>query len=85
MQYKSLHHVSLFTACRAKNYSLSVGVSGQHNLDLFIENTARVNFGNDYHFLQQKGLVGGAYKLNGQNITEIEIIPLEFKSAWVKR
>lgn len=54
-------------------------------IDLFIENTARVNFGNDYHFLQQKGLDNGTYKLNGEDITDIEIISLEFKSKWVQR
>ncbi|ODM87048.1 hypothetical protein Ocin01_19634, partial [Orchesella cincta] len=50
-----------------------------------IENHGRVNFGNDWDFLQQKGLwVDGVYKLNGNDITDIEIIALEFKSAWVK-
>ncbi|CAL8109678.1 unnamed protein product [Orchesella dallaii] len=67
-----------------QNFSLSVGGSGNHVLDLMIENTARINFGNDNHFLQEKGLVNGTYKLNGNDITDIEIIALEFKSAWVK-
>ncbi|ODN01563.1 Beta-galactosidase-1-like protein 2 [Orchesella cincta] len=67
-----------------QNFSLSVGSAGNHVLDLLIENTARVNFGNDNHFLQEKGLVNGTYKLNGNDISDIEIIALEFKSAWVK-
>lgn len=68
---------------RVQDFSLSVSGSGNHTLDLFIENMARINFGDDVHFLQQKGLVDGAFKLNGVDITNIEIISLEFKSAWV--
>ncbi|CAL8070939.1 unnamed protein product [Orchesella dallaii] len=66
-----------------ETFSLSVGASGNHTVDLLIENHGRVNFGNDNDFLQQKGLVDGVYKLNGNDITDIEIIALEFKSAWV--
>lgn len=68
-----------------QNFSLRAEAPGTHTVDLFIENTARINFGNDYHFLQEKGLVNATYKLNGENITDIEIFALEFKSAWVQR
>ncbi len=69
----------------AQSFSLSVGASGIHVVDLFIENTGRINFGSDHDFLQHKGLVDGEYKLNGEDITDIEIIALEFKSKWVQK
>jgi len=48
----------------------------------------RVNFGAQKDFEQHKGLLhtqNDTYSLNGQEIAEIEIISLEFKSQWVKR
>lgn len=62
-----------------------MGRSGEHVLDLFIENTGRVNFGNDVDFLQEKGLHNGTFKMDGKDITDVEIIALEFKSAWVAK
>jgi beta-galactosidase-like protein len=69
----------------AQEYTLPAGVN---TLDLMIENMGRVNFGNSWHFIQHKGLLGkegDSYHLNDMEITDIEIIALEFKSNWVKK
>lgn len=70
-----------------KNFTINS--DGKAVLDLFIENTGRINYGNDYEFKgQKKGLHDDnstVYKINGDDISNIEIISLEFKSKWVKR
>jgi len=55
-------------------------------VDLLIENIARVNVGQAYDFIQQKGIASvlqSAIELNGQPIEDLEIIAAEFKTPWV--
>lgn len=76
------------------NLSLSSDPDVEHTFDLLIENLGRVNFGYQWSFLEQhKGLLGNLsvgvgpeyYHLNGEEIKDIEIFALEFKSAWVQK
>lgn len=55
-----------------------------HNVDLFIENMGRVNFGWEEDFEQKKGLPSGTVELDGELVQGFEVFALEFKSAWVK-
>jgi len=74
----------------AQEYQMQVDDQGPHTLDLLIENKGRVNFGRLQHFEQHKGLRGTrlasteTYHLNGVEIENVEIVALEFKSAWIK-
>ncbi len=69
--------------------NFTINGEGKVVLDLFIENTGRINYGTDNEFKgQKKGLHDDnttVYKLDGEDISSIEIISLEFKSKWVKR
>jgi hypothetical protein len=58
--------------------------SGNLTLDLFVENTARINFGHAHHFLQQKGLPAARVTLSGEPVNQFEIIAAEFKGNWIK-
>lgn len=55
------------------------------NVDLLVENMGRVNFGDPSNFEYQKGLQEGNIVIDGQLMTQIETMALEFKSDWVKR
>jgi hypothetical protein len=59
--------------------------SGVFTLDLLVENMGRTNYGRPHDFLQKKGLWEGPVLLNGKQIEKWDIVPLEFKSKWVKR
>ncbi|OXA43814.1 beta-galactosidase-1-like protein 2 isoform X2 [Folsomia candida] len=69
-----------------QEYSLPMNGKEQ-TIDLLIENMGRINFGGAKDFLQRKGLVNSPnesyYHLDGQEIKDVEIIALEFKSNWV--
>ncbi|OXA63022.1 Beta-galactosidase-1-like protein 2 [Folsomia candida] len=71
-----------------QEYDLTLA-EGEHTLDLLIENMGRVNFGALWSFDQHKGLAGNRteveyYHLNGEEIRDIDVVSLEFKSSWVK-
>lgn len=72
-----------------QEYDLTLA-EGEHTLDLLIENMGRVNFGALWSFDQHKGLAGNRteveyYHLNGEEIRDIDVVSLEFKSSWVKK
>lgn len=52
-------------------------------LDIIIENSGRVNYGKLHQFNQKKGLWQGNVSVNGVNLYDWEMIPLEFKKNWV--
>ncbi|CAG7717941.1 unnamed protein product [Allacma fusca] len=54
-----------------------------HNIDIFVENMARVNFGYAKDFLQKKGLPDGKVTLDGAPVQGFEVLALEFKTTWV--
>jgi len=66
-----------------KSVTLENIEEGWHNVDLFIENMGRVNFGYAHDFLQKKGLPNGTVTLDGVVVQGFEVFSLEFKSAWV--
>lgn len=53
-------------------------------MDIVVENMGRVNFGNPHHYIQKKGLWEGDIFIDGNPLTDWQIIPLEFKSEWVR-
>ncbi len=53
-------------------------------LDIVVENMGRVNYGKPHDFVQKKGLWEGPVFLDGDRLSNWQIIPLEFKSDWVK-
>ena len=54
-------------------------------LDLVVENLGRTNYGKPFQFEQKKGLWEGPVSLDGNVITDWEIIPLELKGDWIRR
>lgn len=54
-------------------------------LDLVVENWGRVNFGAHHQFFQYKGLWQGPILLNNESVDNWVIIPLEFKTRWIKK
>jgi len=54
-----------------------------HNVDIFVENMARVNFGYEKDFFQKKGMPNATVTLDGASVLGFETFALEFKSAWV--
>lgn len=69
---------------RTLNASLNLGPEAikQGRLELVVENWGRNNFGSLDQFLQYKGLWQGGVYLNGEELLDWEIIPLEFKKTW---
>lgn len=70
-----------------KELPLSVSQAGNHTIDLMVEPLTRVNFGSAGDFVQQKGIAPihqSKIEVNGEEITNIEIIAMEFTNAWVK-
>ncbi|PSN41039.1 hypothetical protein C0J52_17739, partial [Blattella germanica] len=60
-------------------------VSGERNLDIFVENWGRVNFGVHSDFDQRKGLREEVQVLvDDVELSGWEIIALQFKSEWVR-
>ena len=53
-------------------------------MDIVVENLGRVNYGKPHHFFQKKGLWEGPVSLDGVDLTDWTIIPLEFKGSWVR-
>jgi len=53
-------------------------------MDIVVENLGRVNYGKPHNFHQKKGLWEGPVLLDGQELSDWEIIPLEFKRKWVQ-
>ncbi|KAJ8965798.1 hypothetical protein NQ314_003896 [Rhamnusium bicolor] len=53
-------------------------------LELVVENWGRVNYGKLYQFKQHKGLWQGNVLLNDDILSNWQIIPLEFKKAWIQ-
>lgn len=53
-------------------------------LDIVVENLGRVNYGKPHDFKQKKGLWEGPVLLDGEPLYDWKIIPLEFKSKWVR-
>ncbi len=54
-------------------------------LELFVENLGRTNYGKPFQFEQKKGLWEGPVSIDGTEITNWEIVPLEFTGKWVER
>eukprot|EP00095_Tigriopus_kingsejongensis_P008001 maker-scaffold269_size230758-snap-gene-1.34 protein:Tk08001 transcript:maker-scaffold269_size230758-snap-gene-1.34-mRNA-1 annotation:"hypothetical protein DAPPUDRAFT_58801" len=52
-------------------------------VDFLVENLGRPNYGKPHQFQAKKGLWEGPVLLNGQPISDWEIMSLEFKSSWV--
>lgn len=71
---------------RLKNSNLTLGSASLTGatLDLLVENWGRNNFGYLEQFNQFKGLWQGAVYLNNEEISNWEIVPLEFKRSWTK-
>lgn len=53
-------------------------------MDIVVENLGRANFGEPHNFEQKKGLWEGPLILDGQQLSDFQIIPLEFNAAWVR-
>ncbi|KAJ8965799.1 hypothetical protein NQ314_003897 [Rhamnusium bicolor] len=70
---------------RLKNSAIILSDTEVKNvtLDLVVENMGRVNLGDLSQFYQWKGLRNQVY-LNYEPLTNWEIVPLEFKTAWNK-
>lgn len=61
--------------------------NGEHTVDLMIEIIARSNWFREEDIHHQKGLSaakGSKIELNGEEITNIEAIALEFTGNWVR-
>ncbi|XP_018580074.1 beta-galactosidase-1-like protein 2 [Anoplophora glabripennis] len=71
---------------RLNNSNLTLGPTNLTGatLDLVVENWGRNNFGYLEQFNQFKGLWQGSVYLNNREITNWEIVPLEFKKSWTK-
>ena len=54
-------------------------------MDIIVENMGRVNYGKPHDFKQKKGLWEGPILLDGNQLFDWEIIPLEFKMAWINQ
>ncbi|ODM98203.1 Beta-galactosidase-1-like protein 2 [Orchesella cincta] len=70
-----------------KEFPLSVTQAGNHTVDLMVEPLTRVNFGGAGDFIQQKGIAPihqSKIEINGEEVTDVEIIAAEFTNAWVK-
>lgn len=68
-------------------FSLNVNPSGQHTVDFMVEIIARSNWFREEDIHHQKGLSaakGSKIELNGEEITNIEAIALEFNGDWVR-
>ena len=61
------------------------GDSEEVTLDLLVENMGRANYGRPHEFNQKKGLWEGPVLLDGQELQDWEIVPLEFKKKWVNK
>ena len=61
------------------------GDSEEVILDLLVENMGRANYGRPHEFMQKKGLWEGPVLLDGQELKDWEIVPLEFKKKGVNR
>ncbi|ODM98337.1 Beta-galactosidase-1-like protein 3 [Orchesella cincta] len=71
-----------------KEFPLSVTQAGNHTVDLMVEPMARVNYGTAADFIQQKGIAPihqSKIEINGEEVTDIEVIAAEFSNAWVKQ
>lgn len=68
-----------------KNITLEGIEDTWHNVDILVENAARVNFGYAKDFLQKKGLPEGNVSIDGYPVQGFEVYALEFKSSWVRR
>ena len=64
--------------------TLNVVQDGPVDVDLFVENLGRVNFGVEEDLRQKKGMPDGHIAIDGKELTDFEIFALEFKSEWVK-
>ena len=53
-------------------------------MDIIVENLGRVNYGRPHDFNQKKGLWEGPVLLDGQELSDWKIIPLELKRKWVQ-
>ena len=68
-------------------FALNVSTNGVHTVDLMVEIIARSNWFREEDIHHQKGLSaakGSKIELNGQEITDIEEIALEFDGNWVR-
>ncbi len=54
-------------------------------VDFMVENMGRANFGRPHEFDQKKGLWEGPVVVDSEIVSDWQIIPLEFRSAWVQR
>jgi len=64
--------------------SSDFGVGQSTTMDIVVENLGRANFGEPHNFEQKKGLWEGPLILDGQQLSDFQIIPLEFNAAWVR-
>jgi len=60
------------------------GVGNATVMDIVVENLGRANFGQPHNFQLKKGLWEGPLLLDGQQLSDFQIVPLEFKAAWVR-
>lgn len=67
-----------------REVQLESGNGEWKNVDIFVENLARVNFGWENDFLQKKGLPNGVVTLDGETVQRFEVFALEFKGKWVR-
>lgn len=60
-------------------------VTGDAVLDIVVENLGRANYGEPHNLVQKKGLWEGEILIDGQELTDWTIIPLEFSKPWVQQ
>lgn len=60
-------------------------VSDHAVLDIIVENMGRVNYGKPHDFKQKKGLWEGPVLLDGTQLSDWQIVPLEFKTSWINQ
>ncbi|CAL8085951.1 unnamed protein product [Orchesella dallaii] len=71
-----------------KEFPLTVTQAGNHTVDLLVEPLTRVNYGTAGDFIQQKGIAPihqSKIEINGEEVTNVEVIAAEFSNAWVKQ
>lgn len=74
-----------------QQYDLDLS-EGEHTIDLLVDTLGRTHGGIFPSVLHHKGLVRNLtedtidfYHLNGEEITDIDVVAMEFKSAWVQK
>ncbi|XP_059473358.1 beta-galactosidase-1-like protein 2 [Neocloeon triangulifer] len=73
-----------FWTNRNSTFAIEGAAAGLNTLDVVVENWGRVNFGGPAYFEQKKGLFEGPLLVDGVELTDLEAIPLELKSKWIK-